>query len=399
MGAGGAPGPFVVVGAGAAGSRALKALASQGYPGQLHLVAAEPDGPYYRPALSKQLLSGAQNLGQVRRSLAVDPAVHRHGSAAVSLDLQGRVVTLQDGTDVGFDRLLIATGSVPRSVPGIQLGGRIGSVDDPTQVARVRGWLEGSGGRAEVLVIGAGLIGSEAASTLTAAGADVVVVDPSTTPLDKALGSYVDALCRDWHAEHGVRAHLGSFVVSLDQDDAGVEAVLDDGRTLRADYAVVAIGVRPATDWLLGSGLPLSASGAVEVDETLLVPGHRHIAAAGDVADWHSARLGRRARVEHWAVALEQGAAAAYNLTHDEPRPFDTVPMFWTEQHGRLVHFVGHREPDSQWVDVTESELPRGGRVVAAVSHGVETGYLLIQAPQLLRRYTQQAALWPPVAS
>jgi NADPH-dependent 2,4-dienoyl-CoA reductase/sulfur reductase-like enzyme len=138
----------------------------------------------------------------------------------------------------------------------------------------------------------------------------------------------------------------------------------------------------------------MTDDGGVEVDETLRVPGSPHVAAAGDVASWPSARLGRRSRVEHWAVAVEQGAAAAYNLTHDDPQPFDTVPMFWTEQHGRLLHFVGHREADTEWVDVTEGELPRGGRVLAAVSDGVETGYLLVQAPQLLRRYQQQAAQW-----
>jgi len=390
---------LVVVGAGAAGSRALRALVTQKYPGELHLVSAEQDGPYYRPGLSKQLLSGSQDLAQLRRALAVDPVVHRHDSAAVGLDLEARLVRLEDGTELAFDRLLIASGSVPRTLPGIQVGGRIGSVDGPAKVARFRDWLAGAGEGAEVLVVGAGLIGSEVASTLNAAGADVVVVDPSTTPLARALGSYVDTLSRDWHAEHGVRVELGRLVASLSQDEDGVEAILDDGQVLRAGFAVLAIGVRPATDWLLGSGLPLTAAGGVEVDETLLVGGRPDIAAAGDVADWPSARLGRRARVEHWAVAIEQGAAAAYNLTHDDPQPFDTVPMFWTEQHGRLVHFVGHREPDSDWVDVTEGELPREGRVVAAVSDGVETGYLLIQAPQLLRRYQQQAAQWSRVLS
>ena len=389
---------LLVVGAGAAGSRALRALTRDGYPGELHLVAAEPDGPYYRPGLSKQLLSGAQDLDQLRRSLVIDPAVRRHDSPAVGLDLAAGVVGLQDGSEVGFDRLLIASGSVPRTLPGVELRGRIGSVDDPTQVARVRSWVADSASRgqgAEVLVVGAGLIGSEVASTLSAAGASVVAVDPSTTPLDKALGSYVDDLSRRWHAENGVRVHLGRFVTSLTQAEGGVAAVLDDGQVLRVGFALIAVGVRPATEWLVRSGLPMTPEGAVEVDATLLVPGHDHVAAAGDVAAWPSARIGRRTRVEHWAVAVEQGAAAAHNLTHGDARPFDTVPMFWTEQHGRLVHFVGHRASDSDWVDVTEAELPRGGRVVAAVSGGSETGYLLIQAPQLLRRYQQQAAQWP----
>ncbi|HCB04213.1 MAG TPA: hypothetical protein DEQ43_08205 [Nocardioides bacterium] len=386
---------LVVVGAGAAGARALRALTADGYAGELHLVAAEPDGPYYRPGLSKQLLSGAQDLDQLRRTMVVDPVVRRHDSRAVDLDLDAGVVRLENGTGLGFDRLLVASGSVARTLQGIELTGRVGSVDDPTQVARVRSWVASaaSGGEvAEVVVVGAGLIGSEVASTLAAAGARVTAVDPSLTPLAKALGSHVDALARRWHDEHGVRVLLGRLVTSLTQDEDGVSVVLDDGQVLRAGIALIAVGVRPATDWLAGSRIPMTSEGAVEVAATLLVPGHEHVAAAGDVADWPSARLGRRTRVEHWAVAVEQGAAAAYNLTHGEPRPFDTVPMFWTEQHGRLVHFVGHRAPDSEWIDVTEGELPRGGRVVAAVSGGVETGYLLVQAPQLLRRYQQQAA-------
>jgi 3-phenylpropionate/trans-cinnamate dioxygenase ferredoxin reductase subunit len=384
---------LVVVGGGAAGSRALRALVAGGYPGELHLIAAEPDGPYYRPALSKQLLAGTQELPQLRRSLVIDPAVTRHDSPAVGVDLAAGVVRLSDDTSVGFDRLLVASGSVRRVFPGLALGGRIGSIDDPARVAQVRTWLAESPGPRTVLVVGGGLIGSEVASTLHASGAEVIVVDPSLAPLARALGSYADELCRSWHAEAGIRVHLGQGVTRLDDEGSSVTAVLADGTQLRAHFAVVAVGVRPSTDWLVGSGLPLTDQGALQVDSTLLVPGHEQVAAAGDVADWPSSRAGRRRRVEHWAMALEQGAVAAHNLTHDDPRPFDSVPVFWTEQSGRMVHVVGECDQDSVWTDVTEQALPRGGRVVAALSGGgAQTGYLLIQAPQLLRRYQQQLA-------
>lgn len=380
---------IVVVGAGAAGGSAVMRLLKEGFDGEIHLVSREPESPYYRPALSKQLLQGVWGLDHAQRSFSVGDPVIRHDSSASGLDIARSIVSLGDGTEIEFDRLILAPGCVPRSLPHLSTGGRVGALNSYADMVATKKWYADA---ESLIIVGGGLIGSEAASVAASYGLSVTVIDPSPAPLERALGSAGNALCMQWHADAGIDVRLGTMVVGLEQHADRVEAVLDGGQRVSAAHALVSVGVVPDTAWLRDSGIPLAADGGILCGEDLLVEGTAgRVAAAGDAASWPSAILGARVRIEHWSNAVEQGAHAAVSVLAASAEPFDGVPTFWTEQHGHLVHGVGRPGPDCTW-RMAEVDLPRGGRVWEAVSDGRTHAFILVDAPQLLGSSRRQIA-------
>lgn len=374
---------LVIVGGSAAGARAAHSAVRADFSGQIDVVSRDVAAPFYRPALSKQMLSGAWTLERAAQPMPDADSVRWHaGRTAVGLDVVERTVALDDGTRLEFDRLVLATGCRPRALPGVADAAEANSIGG---ITRLRDRLGGGG---HAVVIGAGLIGSEVASVLCAMGARVTLVDPSHEPLARALGPWANEVCLARHRSSGVDLRLGVQVEGVERDSDGHMAVeLSTGETITADEAVVSVGVVPDTRWLAGSGIPLMPDGGVVCDANLLVEQHEGIAAAGDIASWPSARFGRRTRVEHWITAIEQGAVAGRNVlaTPSERTPFDGIPTFWTEQHGSLIHLVGSHDPDSEWT-VVEGTRGEDGFVAAARS-GHITGYLLVNAPQRIGHF------------
>jgi NADPH-dependent 2,4-dienoyl-CoA reductase/sulfur reductase-like enzyme len=261
------------------------------------------------------------------------------GRRAAGLDLGRREVVLEDGERLEFDGLVIATGAAPRRFPNVpDLEGIhvLRTVEHATALHETLGR-----GRPRVVVVGAGFIGSEVASSCRALGVAVTVVDPLSHPL-AALGPMVGEACAGLQREHGVDLRLGCTVQGVEGRERVERVRLSDGTTVEADVVVAGIGVTPATKWLEGSGLLLDDG--VVCDETLAVTGCEAIVAAGDVARWpHRLFDGRRVRLEHWTNAVEQGGAAANTLLAGvgAGEPFAPVPSMWTDQFGVRIQSVG----------------------------------------------------------
>ena len=327
----------VVVGVSAAGLTAAETLRREGYTGRLMLIDGDTRPPYDRPPLSKQLLRGewAEEKLTLRPPATLEglDADWRLGVRAEHLDLESREIGLSDGSRVGFDGLVIATGVRPRTLPFAD--GRRGvhvlrSVEDA--LALQREMVPG----AAVVIVGAGVRGTEAAAVAAGLGCRVTVIDPLELPLERQLGRRIGTRVAQLHRDHGVQLLGGSGATDIRETDGRVRAlVLQDGREIAADVVLIAIGAEPVTDWLSGSGLVLE--NGVHCDEFCqAAPG---IVAAGDVASWQHPILGRL-RLEHRMNATEQGMAAARTLL-GERIPFSPVPYFWSDQYDVRIQVYG----------------------------------------------------------
>ena len=346
----------VVVGASLAGLRACENLRTQGFGGRVTLIGAEDEVPYDRPPLSKKLLAGDWEPDRIRLRKADDFASLNLdlclGRRAVALDTVAQRVDLDDGTTVAYDGLVIATGASPRRLPGqpdldgiVELRTLADSLDLRTRLR---------GGAARVTVIGAGFIGLEVAATARQAGCEVTVLEGAPAPLIRGLGAHLGAAVAGVHLQQGVDLRCDVRIAGIEGADGRVTGVrLADRSLIDSDVVVVGIGVAPATDWLVGSGLELRDG--IVCDETLWT-GAPGVFAAGDCARWRNLVFEGHddveMRVEHWTNAAEQGAAAAANLLAtadgDPAAPYQAVPFFWSDQFDRRIQFVGRAHGDDQ---------------------------------------------------
>ncbi|MGW1993578.1 NAD(P)/FAD-dependent oxidoreductase [Embleya sp. NPDC001921] len=319
----------LVVGAGMAGLQTVVALRDQGYAGRVTLLGAEAHAPYDRPPLSKEVLAGKTDDTSFEADWAALETEVLFGRTATGLR-PGAVDT--DAGPVAFDRLVIATGSRVLDLPG---AGEVPGVHVLRTIDDARALRAALVPGAHVVIVGAGWIGAEVATAAAAAGCPTTVVEALHTPL---AGPFPDAIGErfvPWYAEAGVELLLGARVDRLEPGAVH----LTDGRRLRADAIVVGIGVRPATEWLAGSGVAVNDRGFVEVDDHLAtsVPG---VYAVGDCVDFPSARYGTRMNVEHWDNALQAPRVLVANLLGGD-QAYDPVPYFWSDQFGRMVQYVG----------------------------------------------------------
>jgi 3-phenylpropionate/trans-cinnamate dioxygenase ferredoxin reductase subunit len=332
---------FVIVGAGLAGAKAAETLRAEGFEGRVLLLGEEAERPYERPPLSKAYLRGEAD----RESLYVHQegfyAAHdielRTSTSVRSIAPAGRRLELASGERIGYDRLLLATGSAPRRLrlPGADLAGvrYLRSRLDADSLAAAAAHAE------RVVVVGTGWIGSEAAASLRQLGRKVTMVGPDTAPLARVLGPEVAEVYRDLHAEHGVRLALGTRVAGF-RGHGRVEAVVTDhGETIDGDLVLVGAGAIPRTELAEAAGLPVG--NGVLVNEQLEAVGAAGIYAAGDVAAaWHP-RYQTYLRVEHWANALNQGPAAARNML-GVPTPYARLPYFYSDQYDLGMEYSGY---------------------------------------------------------
>ncbi|MBP0450245.1 oxidoreductase [Kitasatospora sp. RG8] len=316
----------VVVGAGLAGAQCASGLRRGGWQGRIVLVGDEPHAPYDRPPLSKEVLLGkadATTLDIDFPHLGIELLAGRRATGLTPGVLH------TDGGDLPYGALVIATGAVPRVLPGAERAHLLHTLDDALALrALLRPGLR-------LVLVGAGWIGAEVATAARAAGCEVTVVEAGPAPVPGALPAEVGRAMAAWYAEAGVGLRCGAAVEAVEPG----AVLLADGSRLPADEVVVGIGARPATDWLAGSGVGLDAAGAVLVDEGLrtALPG---VYAAGDCASYPSARTGARLTVQHWDHALQSGEAAAAAVLGAD-LPYDPVPYFWSEQFGRMVQYAG----------------------------------------------------------
>ncbi len=387
---------IVVVGGSLAGLRAAEALRRLGFDGRLSFVGAEPQRPYDRPPLSKELLRGEREPAQI--ALARDESFDaleldlRLGRRARGLDLKGRCVELDGGETLGFDGLVIATGASPRRLPGTPPLAGIHTLRSLDDCLAIRAALE-SGPR--VAVVGAGFIGAEVAASIRQRGLEVTLIEALPHPLAQAVGPEIGAVCSAVHRDHGVDLRLGVAVAGFD-GDARVERVrLGDGTAVAADLVVVGIGVTPETRWLEGSGLALEDGVVCDECCATAVPG---IVAAGDVARWHNPLFGVSMRLEHWTNAVEQAEAAAERLLAgpDEAAPFAPVPFFWSDQYDRKIQSAGWVTPQDE-MRIVDGSLEERRFVALYGRDGRLTGALAFNRVRLLMRYRRmirEGASW-----
>jgi NADPH-dependent 2,4-dienoyl-CoA reductase/sulfur reductase-like enzyme len=342
----------VVVGASLAGLRTAEALRRSGFAGELTVVGEEPHAPYNRPPLTKTALRDGPDASALALPKADDLDVSwALGVTATGLDTTRREVLLGTGETLAFDGLVIAAGASARRLPD-DVGGvgvhHVRTLDDATTLHRA---LAEPG--LAVLVIGAGFLGSEVASTAASSGHRVTLVEATAGPMLGALGPEVSAYCARLHRRHGVDLRTSTTVVSLTpaagRPGASI-AVLADERSgarseVEADVVVAALGATPNTAWLRGSGIDIDGGVATDHSLTVLdtagvpVPG---IVAVGDVARVPQPLLdGTPARVEHWATAVGHSGIAAATLLDEQPAVPTVLPSFWTDQHGVQVRGLG----------------------------------------------------------
>lgn len=383
---------IVVVGASLAGIGAVRGLRRDGYDGEIVVVGAESHRPYDRPPLSKEFLAGRVGEGDLTLEFPDDDlgADWRLGVSATGL-AANRTVHLSDGTSLAADGVVVATGASPRRLPATAdaRGPRLldgvhvlRSLDD----ARALRTDLRPGGR--LVVVGAGFIGAEVASTAASLGVEVDIVEVESVPLRAALGERMGAAVAGLHERNSVRLRCGVGVAALTGSERVDGVVLADGSRLTADTVVIGLGVAPTVDWLADSGLDVGPDG-VRCDAVggTSMPG---VVAVGDCSTWFDPASRRHQRIEHWTAARDRGpVAAATLLGHPPPRiRGGGLPYFWSDQYGVRIQFVGSIErgaggaAGSLEITVQSGSVDDGSFVAVYRRGGKDVAVLAVDRPR-----------------
>jgi NADPH-dependent 2,4-dienoyl-CoA reductase/sulfur reductase-like enzyme len=337
---------IVVVGASAAGLAAVETLRREGYEGAITLIGDEPQAPYDRPPLSRQILTcewepdsltlrSPRELGELDLDL-------RLGVTATALDLAARTVYLTEGGRVSYDGLVVATGVRPRTLPG-EPAHQLRTVED---ALRLRERLRPG---THLVVVGAGFLGTEVAAAARGLGCEVTVLEPGPVPLGAQIGAEAGGVLSRVHRDHGVRLRTGVRARGVTR--RGVR--LAGGELVEGDEVLVATGTLANTEWLEGSGLRLG-DGLVCDRYSCAAPG---VYGAGDVARWHNPLFATSMRLEYRTNAVEQGMVAAYNLLNPlRRRAFAPVPYFWSDQYDLTIQGYGYLSGE-QSLEVVDGSL------------------------------------------
>src|SRR5215469_4410488 len=388
-------GRIVIVGASLAGLAAAEFLRREGFAGSVTVIGDEPDPPYDRPPLSKEVQYGWMSADHVGLPLRDEvDAEWRLGVPATGLDTIGKRVVLADESTVEYDRLLIATGTRARpwhNEAEAALDG-VFTLRTRADAAALRQRLADRPRR--VLVIGAGFTGSEIASACRDQDLAVTVAERGSAPLAGALGGVVGGVAAAMQREHGVDLHCDVSVTSLDGDGNGHlrQAHLSDGTVIDADVAVAALGSIRNTEWMRDSGLAVGIWGvacdagcrAFDVNAVTT----EDIFAAGDIARFPHPLYGYQfLALEHWGNAVTQAEVAAHNMVSppDDQWPHLATPVFWSQQFGANIKSVGV-PTCADHVALAQGSIPERrfvaayglrGRMTAAVSfdHGMWLGF------------------------
>ena len=326
---------IVIIGGGLAGAKAAVALKDGGFEGSLTIVGDEPHPPYERPPLSKEYLQGgseADDMLVVPTAWYDEHDVSRiEGIAADRIDRTAHEVHLEDGRDLPYDALIIATGAKPRrlDIPGKELALTLRYLEDSDALKAA--YADAS----TVVIIGGGWIGLETAAAARAAGAETVVLERESLPLHHVLGDELAEYFADLHRRNGVDVRTAVSVDSI--SGAGPFVVHTDGGDIEADVVVMGVGAAPRID--LPDAAGLDVDNGVVVDETFRTS-DPDIYAVGDVANAHNTVRGESLRVEHWDNAIRQGEAVA-KVILGEAATYDWQPYFFSDQFDLGMEYVG----------------------------------------------------------
>jgi 3-phenylpropionate/trans-cinnamate dioxygenase ferredoxin reductase component len=331
---------FVIVGGGLAGAKAAQTLRDEGFDGRVVLLGDEDVAPYERPPLSKDYLRGDAGRDAIWAQEEGWYDAHdvelRTGTHVAEVVPASSEVVLDGGERIGYDQLLLATGSAAKRIPipGAELEG----VHVLRTVADSDALREALSPGARVVVIGAGWIGCEVAASARQRGAEVAMVAPEEVPLERVLGPEVGAIYRDVHAKQGVELVLGTGVEAIEGNGRASGVRVAGGRILPADVVVLGVGAAPRLELAQAAGLRVEDGVLADDRLRASVP---NIYVAGDIARAQHPILGETVRVEHWGTALEQGPVAARNMLGQDVA-YDRIPYFFSDQYDVGMEYAGH---------------------------------------------------------
>ena len=300
------------------------------------MIGEEAAFPYARPPLSKRALLGGPKLLDVallpRADLDALELDYRAGTRATSLDVQAKRVVTSAGGAVDYDALIIAAGARARVPRWVQSQAHVlRTLEDAQRLHEA--WLDVD----DVVIAGAGFLGTEVAATARSLGKRVTLVEVQVSPMRTQLGDMISKRIATLHREHGVVLECGTAIERVDDDAHRISRVrCSNGACFDARLLIVAAGAAPAVEWLQGAGLDVVDG--VGCDEFCRAA--PNVFVAGDVARWPSARFGRTLRVEHQMNAIEQAAVAARNIL-GAAEPYDPVPFFWSDQYDVRIQVHG----------------------------------------------------------
>jgi len=331
----------VIVGAGHGGVQTAASLREEGYDGPLILLGDEQEAlPYHKPPLSKTFIKDPEAKPQPLRGEAfyTGSAIdYRPGTRVERIDLAGRRLELAGGAALPFDRLVLATGSRPRTLPlpGTELAGVL-SLRSLGDARLIRDLIATT---REVVVLGGGFIGLEIAATLTAAGCKVTVIETMGRLLGRAVAPAVAAHVRQRLETSGIRILTSTTVSRLEGDAGGhvAAAVTSDGERLPAQMVIVGVGVVPATELAEAAGIQTANGVRVDAQMRSSVP---EVLAVGDAVNYRHWSTGQDVRLESVQNATDQAKLAARTiLGHEEP--YAAVPWFWSDIGDMKLQMVG----------------------------------------------------------
>ncbi|KAJ3250327.1 hypothetical protein HDU77_006756 [Chytriomyces hyalinus] len=369
----------VIVGGGGAGFAAAETLRLEGFNGKIILLTSEPYLPIDRPKLSKSMKTTASKI-------ALRDAAH-YETMQIDVRLSSRVTRVNTKTkavqyvstnnespapfDLTYSFLILASGTVPRVLKGsagfknvytLRTVSDSNAIEDAVRLARETAMLQDANAKPNLVIVGTGFIGMEAAAAFSKT-CNVTVI--GSTPFKQSLGDQVGLAMAKLHESNGVSLKLNIGIQALEADGGDGSqvghVVLNDGQRIAVQVLVAGIGSIPATDYLTDSGISVDSDGGVSVDTSTRVSGHENVFAVGDIARYPYHITGENVRVEHWAVAQNQGRTAAQNIMRlisaSDPSsvtliPFTAIPFFWTVQYGKSLRFAGHAKNfDEIYVD------------------------------------------------
>ena len=383
-------GGIVIIGGGLAATRTAEQLRRSEYAGPITIVSEEDHLPYDRPPLSKEVLRAETDDVTLKPAEFYDEndITVLLGKAARTVDTDAKTVALADGSSIGYDELIIATGLVPKRIP---------SFPDLPGIHVLRSFDESLKIRAEAgsarnaIVVGAGFIGCEVAASLRGLGVDVVLVEPQPAPLASVLGEQIGSLVARLHRAEGVDVRCDVGVAEVLGTDKVEKVKLADGTELDADLVVVGIGSRPATGWLEGTGIEVDNGVVCDDVGRASAP---HVWAIGDVASWRHT-LGHQVRVEHWSNVADQARVLVPAMLGQDLPGTVSVPYFWSDQYDVKIQCLG--EPEA--TDVVHVVLDDGRRFLAFYERdGVVAGVVGGGMPGKVMKVRSKIAAGAPIS-
>lgn len=390
---------IVVVGGGAGTIHCVEELRKSGYQGSITVVSNE-QAIIDRTKLSKALIADADKVAWRSKSHLTNVlGVQLQSSTVTKVDAASKSVTLENGSKIEYEKLVLATGGTPKRlpIPGSDFKNVLvlRQISDAKAINEAVGNEEGDETKKtkNVVVVGSSFIGMEVAIALNKR-ANVSVVGMEKVPFERVLGEEVGGGLMKAQLKNGLKFHMQVGVERIEGDkSSGPKAVViktSEGKeeSLPADVVIIGVGVAPATGFLKDSGFKLEKDGGIAVDSNYLVEGHQDIFAIGDIAAAPT-RASDHTRIEHWNVASNQGRAVGKTLAGAQTS-HDKIPIFWSAL-GSQLRYCGSGGPqfDNVYVDGKPEELKfaayyaKGDEVVAVATMGVDP--LMVQSSELLR--------------